>query len=261
MTLPADRPTDRPVPDMPFHHTRRDGRVLRGRLLPGTGPLLVFLSGFRSVHTGEKATAVARHARRIGAACLRFDYLGHGQSDGTFEQFRVSEAVTDTVDCIRQVWRPEQPLYLIGSSMGGWIALELARQKRLDPNGLTLVAPAVDFVSRRTIALPPEARTALARHGRIEVPDHYAPGTHYTISQAFLEDALAMEPGPGPMSVRCPVRIIHGDADDSVPVDTSRRLVTRLPNATLHEVPGGDHRLSDHIPLLLSELARTMADG
>ena len=259
MTLPADRLA--PFTEIPFHHTRRDGQVLRGRWLSGSGPLLVFLSGFRSVHVGEKATAVAAYARQHDAACLRFDYLGHGVSDGAFDQFRISEAIVDSAHCIHKVRKPGQPLYLIGSSMGGLIALALAQRQQIAPDGLTLVAPAVDFVSRRVAAMPAEAKATLATRGAVQVPDHYAPGSHYTITQAFLDDALALEPGRGPIPVDCPVRIIHGSADESVPITTSRRLVTQLPNATLCEVADGDHRLSDHLSLLLSELTRTMANS
>lgn len=247
--------------ERPFQHTRTDGVVLRGRYLPGAGALLVFLSGFRSVHTGQKATAVAALAAARGHGCLRFDYLGHGVSDGGFEGFRVSEAVTDAAACIRRVHRPGQRLVLVGSSMGGWIALELARRGAVAADGLLLIAPALDFVSRRLAAMPADMRADLVRDGRVRVPNAYTPDTSYPITRAFLDDALALEPGDRALTVPCPVRIVHGDADDNVPIATSRRLARRVAGATLVEIAGGDHRLSDHLPTLLAELERLLDVG
>jgi pimeloyl-ACP methyl ester carboxylesterase len=243
----------KPTAERPFIHQRKDGHALRGRYLPGGGDLLVFLSGFRSVHTGLKAEAFSALARRHGYSCLRFDYLGHGSSDGPFEAFRLSEAVTDAGDCIRQVLRPGQRLHLVGSSMGGWIALELARRGTTPPETMMLIAPAVDFVSRRLALMTQASRDALARDGFVTMVDEYVPGTDYRILQDFLDDALALEPGDSPLTVPCPVRIIHGDADDNVPITTSERLLRQLPSATLLPIAGGDHRLSEHLDLLVSE--------
>jgi len=245
----------KPTAEHPFTHRRSDGHTLRGRYLPGDGDLLVFLPGFRSVHTGLKAQAFSALASRHGHGCLRFDYLGHGDSDGAFETFRLSEAITDAGDCIHQVLRPGQRLHLVGSSMGGWIALELARHGSATPQSMMLIAPAVDFVSRRLALMPQTARTALKRDGFVTMADDYAPGTDYRILQNFLDDALALEPGEGALTVPCPVRIVHGSDDDSVPLATSKRLVRQLPCATLLSVAGGDHRLSEHLDLLLNECA------
>jgi len=248
----------KPATERPFSHVRADGHTLRGLHLSGDGPLIVFLSGFRSVHTGLKAVAFSQLAKKRGFACLRFDYLGHGQSDATFEDFRLSEAVTDSAACIAQVWQPGQPVFLVGSSMGGWIALELARRGTVCPHGMVLIAPAVDFVSRRLGLMPSAARTHLSQHGYVTVADDYAPGTDYRILQAFLDDALALEPGGAALAVPCPVRIIHGTDDSSVPLSTSKRLLGQLPNATLLTIPGGDHRLSEHIQTITAECEQLM---
>ena len=248
----------KPPAETPFRYRRGDGTALRGVFLPGAGDLIVFLSGFRSVHTGEKARAFAEFARQGGHACLRFDYLGHGISEGDFVHFRVSEAVHDTAACIAQVRAPGQRLFITGSSMGGWIALEAARRRAPLPDGLLLIAPALDFVSRRERELPPEMQSQLARHGHVDVADAYVPGTHYRVTREFLDDALRLEPGNAPLEVPCPVAIVHGTGDDSVPVTTSRALATRLPRATLMEIPGGDHRLTDHVPDLLCRLSEVM---
>jgi pimeloyl-ACP methyl ester carboxylesterase len=244
-----------PPPEVPFAHTRPDGAALRGRLLPGDGALVAFFPGFRSVHTGEKAAAVAGWARSRGHACLRFDWLGHGESDGPFDAFRVSEAVADAAAALGTVQRPGQPLLLVGSSMGAWIALLLAVKGLADPAGMVLVAPAVDFVSRRLAELPGPMREALYAHGVVHVPDAYAPGSTYPVTRDFLDDALALEPGDAPLPVPCPVRILHGTADEAVPVETARRLARLLPDATLTEIEDADHRLTGHVGAILAELA------
>jgi pimeloyl-ACP methyl ester carboxylesterase len=255
----GSRPPGAPAPagtrdEAPFHHVRPDGHVLRGRLRPGGGALVVFLPGFRSVHAGAKAEAVAAWAGRHGHACLRFDWLGHGDSDGDFAAFRVSEAVRDAAEAIAAARRPGQPLVLVGSSMGAWIALVLVQRGLADPAAMVLAAPAVDFVSRRLGELPEAMRAHLEAHGGVQVPDAYAPGESYEISRAFLDDALALEPGDRPLAVACPVWILHGTDDEAVPVETARRLARLLPDARLTEIPGGDHRLTGHMDTLLDAL-------
>jgi len=243
-----------PPAETAFSLTRPDGHVLRGRFLKGTGALVAFLSGFRSVHTGQKAAAVADWAASNGHACLRFDYLGHGESDGDFSAFRISEAVRDAAAALSAARAPGQPMVLVGSSMGGWIALLMAVRRLAEPAGMVLIAPAVDFVSRRLSDMPVEMQERLARDGAVAVADPYAPGERYTITRDFLADALALEPGNAPMPVPCPVHILHGTDDADVPVATSRVLVRQLPDAHLTEIPGGDHRLSDHLDLMTKTL-------
>lgn len=240
--------------EAPFAHARPDGALLRGRFAPGEGALVVFLPGFRSVSTGEKAEAVAAWARARGHACLRIDYLGHGESDGPFERFRVSEAVTDVAAAVARVRRPNQAVLVVGSSMGAWIAVTAAAQGRVRPTGMVFVAPAIDFVSRRLAEMPPEMRARLAATGGVEVADAWPPHSSYRVTTAFLDDALALEPGDAPLAVPCPVRILHGTKDESVPVETARRLAGLLPDARLTEIPGGDHRLNTHVGEILAAL-------
>jgi pimeloyl-ACP methyl ester carboxylesterase len=243
-----------PPPETPFAHARPDGALLRGRFLAGNGALTVFLPGFRSVCTGEKAEAVAAWARKNGHACLRLDYLGHGESDGPFERFRVSEAIEDVAAALARVRRPGQALLLAGSSMGAWIAVTAAARGRIEPAGMVLIAPAIDFVSRRLAEMDPDLRARLAATGSVEVADAWPPFSRYRVTSDFLDDALALEPGDAPLPVPCPVRILHGTEDESVPVETARRLARLLPDAKLTEIPGGDHRLNTHIGEILGAL-------
>lgn len=247
-------------PDQPFTYLRPDGAVLRGRLYTGDGALIAFLPGFRSVYSGEKARAVTGFAAERGHACLRFDYLGHGESDGEFEEFRVSEAMQDAAACITSVAEPGRPLYLVGSSMGAWIALELARSGTVAADGLLLIAPAVDFVTRCMALLPRESLEAFKERGFLELADAYAPGESYRLTQEFMMDAMLAQPPVSSLSVPCPVTIVHGAEDEAVPVSLARRLHGQIAGSRLVQIAGGDHRLTAHIPRLLEELDALMAE-
>ncbi|OIO61385.1 MAG: hypothetical protein COX57_02335 [Alphaproteobacteria bacterium CG_4_10_14_0_2_um_filter_63_37] len=142
------------MPDLecPFEFPTPEGRSLRGLLIPpptSNAPLLVFLSGFRSVHSGYKASAIAAWAAQNGCGCLRFDHLGHGISDGPFEAFRIGRGIEEAAAAIASVLQPGQALVLVGSSMGGWMGLEIARRRLLPVAGLLLIAPATEFIARR----------------------------------------------------------------------------------------------------------------
>ncbi|MDH5527909.1 MAG: lysophospholipase [Nitrospirota bacterium] len=239
-----------------FRFTRDDGMVLRGRYLPGDGALIAFLSGFRSVHYGTKARAVADWAAEHGHACLRFDHMGHGDSDGVFEDFRISQGMGDIATCIGQVVKPGQDLIVVGSSMGGWMALEATRNGLIAPRALLLIAPPVDFFSRRMATMHREMAEQFKREGFVELDDQYQPGVTYRLTQGFMMDAMMMEPPRGALQIPCPVTIIHGTEDEAVPADTGRRLAAQIGgHCRLVEIDGGDHRLSGHLDVILGELA------
>lgn len=238
----------------PFIYERKDQAILRGLYLPGKHILMVFLSGFRSVHTGKKATAMARYAQEKGYACLRFDYLGHGVSNGKFTDFRLSEAIGDTIGCIRQVLKKDQIVILVGSSMGGWIAIEIARRGLLAIAGLLLIAPATNFLSEKLRHADKGTIAKFEAQGHVDVPDNARPGTTYRLTKSFLDDAIANEPPSGSLSLGCPVRIIHGENDQSVPLASAKLLHRQIPNSSLRIIDKGDHRLSDHVAVILSEL-------
>jgi pimeloyl-ACP methyl ester carboxylesterase len=244
----------KPPSERAFRYLRADGHRLKGRYLPGDGTLITFLPGFRSVHSGDKARAVAAFAAERGLACLRFDYLGHGDSDGDFTGFRISEAIRDAAACIGKVTRKGQRRILVGSSMGGWIAVELVRLGLVEVHGLLLIAPALDFVARRMATLPKPLLEQLRNHGHMDVPDAWAPGESYRLSQRFLADAMFHQTPPTPWDPGMPVSILHGSADDSVPIEASRKLAARTQGAKLMEIEGGDHRLNTHLPELLGLL-------
>jgi pimeloyl-ACP methyl ester carboxylesterase len=248
---PPIPPGPDPLTGNAYTHRRPDGRCLQGRRLAGNDPLLVFVHGFRSQHRGNKAEAIARFAAGRGLGCLRLDLLGHGHSDGTFPDFRVSEAVRDVQEAIAAL--SPAAVVLIGSSLGALIALRLAQGGGLPVKGLLCIAPACHFISRNPAAQNASLRLQLQRQGYIEAfdPDRQQP---YRIPQAMIDDALACEPAPGPIDMPLPVRLVHGTEDASVPHAESEDLHRRIPGSTLRLVEGGDHRLNRHLPLILDEL-------
>lgn len=228
-------------------------------LTAGTGsPTLVWLGGYRSDMRGTKAERLSQLAVREGYAFLRFDYSGHGESQGAFEEGTIS-GWTDQARALIEA-RTNGPLILIGSSMGAWIALRLARAWRHEPGrlaGLLLLAPAPDFTTRlvEPSLTGPEC-IALDRDGFIaRASDYSSEPTIYT--KALLEDGATAAVMDGPIVTGCPVRIIQGMVDPDVPHTHALELVSHLPGdgVTLTLVADGDHRLSREEDLARMEAA------
>lgn len=223
---------------------------------PGTPPTVVFLPGFRSDMEGTKALFLDAHCERRGRAYLRFDYRGHGRSSGRFETFTIGGAKEDTLAVLDEL--VEGPAVLVGSSMGGWVALltAIARPERV--RGLVLVAPAPDFTERLMWrAWDAGKRTRLEREGVVFEPSDYEEPV--PITRALIEDGrrhLLLEAATVP--VRCPVHILHGQRDEAVPWELSLELAARLetPHVTVELVKEGDHRMSE--PAHLARLAHAL---
>ncbi len=234
---------------------REDGPPLAFRRLAGAGPGVVFLGGFMSDMTGDKAGALSDFCRARGRAFLRFDYRGHGASGGRFEEAVLSDWLADSLAMLDGM--TEGPQILVGSSMGGWLMLlaALARPERV--HGLVGIAPAPDFVRRMAAALAPEERRALDRQGFFLRPSDYGDGP-YTITRALLEDGERHCLLDGPIPIRRPVRFLHGMRDDAVPWRQTLQLVERLEGEDVRAtfVKDGDHRLSR--PADLALLTRTL---
>ncbi len=230
--------------------TRPDGPSLAYRRAAGRGPGVVFLGGFMSDMTGEKARALDAFCRRSGRAFLRFDYRGHGASGGRFEDAVLSDWLADTLAVLDRL--TEGPQILVGSSMGGWLMLlaALARPERV--HALAAVAPATDFVLRMEAELTADERRALADKGAFLRPSAYGDGP-YTITRALIEDGRRHCLMHRPIPIDRPVRILHGMRDDAVPWRESLRLAERLKGPDVHTifVKDGDHRLSRPADLAL----------
>ena len=230
----------------------------------GGGPGLLWLGGFRSDMTGNKALALDAFAAETGLAATRFDYSGHGQSGGAFEDGTISRWLEEALAVFEQA--TEGPQILIGSSMGGWISLLLAREHlRRQPAarriiGLVLIAPAADFTEKLMWETFPEAvKTTLMETGRFALPS--PPGmTPAFLTRGLIEDGRKHLLLDQPLQLGCPVHILQGKLDDAVPWQHAERLVERLAfdDVMLTYVNDGDHRLSR--PQDLDLLIRVVGD-
>ena len=225
-------------------HLRRDGIRLAYHHRPGVGPTVVFLSGFMSDMSGTKAEALDTWAAATGRAFLRLDYSGCGTSEGRFEDGTIGRWRDDARAVIDAA--APGPLVLVGSSMGGWIALLLAAAMPDRVTALVGIAAAPDFVDWGLWAgLSQEDRDTLLRDGRLEQPNHYGDApTVYT--RALVEDGRAHRVLSGPIAYRGPVRLLHGQADTEVPWALSLDIAERLSSSDVQVIllKDGDHRLS-----------------
>lgn len=232
-----------------------DGTPLAYRRLPGTGPGVVFLGGFHSDMTGSKAEYLAGWCAARGTPFLRMDYSGHGASGGRFEDGTIGRWAADAEAAL--VALTDGPQVLVGSSMGGWIALLLALRHPGRVRALVGIAPAPDFTEDLMWArFPPAVRAAIERDGAWRRPSDY--GEPYPITRALIEDGRRHLLLGGRIGVTAPVRILQGDADPDVPWQHALRLATALDSEDVRVtlVKGGDHRLST--PRDLSLLGETL---
>ncbi len=235
-----------------------DGASIAYRTTPGRGPTVVFLHGLRSDMTGTKAVALEAACRARGQAFLRFDCTGHGASSGRFEDGTMTRWRDDTLFLLDRV--TEGPLILVGSSMGGWLMLLVALERRERVAGLVGIAAAPDFTEDLMWArMAPEQRAELEREGAIYEPSAYDEEPT-AITMKLIEDGrnhLLLRDGPIPLEM--PVRLIHGMRDPDVPWEVSTRLAEALgsEDVELILVKAGDHRLSE--PHDIARLERTVA--
>jgi len=235
-------------------------RRLAVRVREGEGPPVVWLGGFRSDMRATKAAALDAWAAQNARRMVRFDYSGHGESEGRFEDGTISDWLADACAVIDR-YANERPI-LVGSSMGGWIACLVARERArrgADLGGMVLIAPALDFTEALMWdAFPPEVRQTLERDGVWYRETPYAPKPD-PIRMALIEDGrrhllldASLEPG-------CPVHILQGMADPDVPYPHALRILERLPaqGTRLTLIKDGDHRLSR--PEDIDLLVRTVA--
>ena len=223
---------------------RPDGNTVAFSRIEGRGPAVVFLGGFRSDMMGTKAVSLEAWARRTNRAFLRFDYLGHGQSSGRFEDGTIGRWLDDSLAAIDVLTAGN--LVLVGSSMGGWLSLLVARARPERLAGLVLIAAAPDFTERMLLkGLSPEDRIALERDGRLERPSQYSPEPS-VFTWRLIEEGRHHLLLDEPLNVPCPVRLLHGQSDPDVPWEYSLQIAKHLkaPEVIVTLIKGGDHRLS-----------------
>ncbi len=226
-------------------------RAIAVRQQDGALPGLFFLSGYKSDMKGTKAEALAHWAERADRACVRFDYSGHGESEGKFTDGTIGRWLADSLAVFEQCCRG--PHILIGSSMGGWLALLLVRalrERRKDESasvaGLVLIAPAIDFTEELMWKrFTPAIKRELAEKGVWERPSAYSPEP-YLVTRQLIEEGRKHLLLGGMIETGCPVRILQGAEDPDVPWQHAVELTSRLAcdDVVLTLVKDGDHRLS-----------------
>ena len=229
-----------------------DGRRrIAVRTRAGGSPGLFWLGGFNSDMKGTKALALDAWAAEHGRACVRFDYSGHGESGGAFIDGTIGRWLEESVAVFERFCRG--PQVVIGSSMGGWMALLLARAiarreaKQATLAGLVLIAPAPDFTEQLMWnSFPPEVREEIRTKGVWMRPSQYGDGTPYPITRALIEEGRNHLLLGSAIEVGCPVRILQGAQDPDVPWQHAFALAHRLPSedVVLTMIQDGDHRLS-----------------
>lgn len=234
---------------------------------PGAAPGILWLQGFKSDMVSTKATALAEWTRAKGLAFTRFDYSGHGQSEGRFEDGTISRWLEETAAVFDRV--THGPQIVVGSSMGGYLALLLLRRlaaERPDEArriaALVLIAPAWNMTEDLMWkSFPGEAKTALARDGVWLRPSLY--GDPYPITRGLIEDGRRHLIADATWDPGRPVRIMHGLLDPDVPWEHTLELESRLAGGwtRVAAVPDGEHRLSrpEDLALLFALIEEAIA--
>jgi pimeloyl-ACP methyl ester carboxylesterase len=263
-------------------------RAIAVRARAGAAPGLLWLGGYKSDMTGTKAQALADWAAQQHRACVRFDYSGHGQSEGAFTDGTIGRWLAESLAVFDACCRG--PQILVGSSMGGWLALLAVRalQRRPPPfpppqagegksnnpaplaadregapasvAGLVLIAPAVDFTEELMWKrFTPEIKRELDDKGFWARPSQYAPEP-YLVTRQLIEEGRHHLLLGGMIETGCPVRILQGVEDPDVPWQHAKALVARLAcdDVVLTLVKDGDHRLSR--PEDIERLIRAVAE-
>ncbi len=243
----------------------REQRRIAVREQSGAGPGLFWLSGYKSDMKGTKAEALAAWAADRGRACIRFDYSGHGESGGAFTDGTIGRWLADALAVFDACCRG--PQILIGSSMGGWLALLMVRALRQRSQtatasiaGLVLIAPAVDFTEELMWKrFTPAIKQELEQSGVWQRPSDYSPEP-YLVTRQLIEEGRGHLLLGGMIETGCPVRILQGVEDPDVPWRHAVELVSRLASddVVLTLVKDGDHRLSR--PEDIERLMRAIAE-
>jgi len=250
-------PLPRPEPAPLSYFDPGDGRRIAYRLRVAKpkvqGPTLLFLPGYASDMDGTKASEIDVFAAAAGLACLRLDYSGTGSSGGEFSEGTLDRWLDEVVSAIDLL--VEGPVLLIGSSMGGWLALHAALKRPERVKGLVGIAAAPDFTDW---GITPEERESLVATSRFERPG-YDGGPPQVTHARFVASGTSLRLLHKPIPLDCPVRLIHGDADQEVPIGVAFKLLqdAHSGDVQLTIIKWGDHRLSK--PHEIETIVRTIA--
>lgn len=238
--------------------TRDSGATIAYHQSPGKHPGVCFLTGFKSDMNGGKAMEMEALCRERGHAFLRFDYQGHGQSSGAFDDGTIGLWAEDAIATLDAL--TEGPQILVGSSMGGWIMLlvALARPDRIA--GLVGLAAAPDFTEDLIPdVLDDDQKATLQRDGFVDIPNCYDDEEPYRINKKLLDEGRNQLLLRAEIGIDCPVRLIHGIKDADVPWQTAHKIMeqVRATDVEVQFVKKGEHRLSEPSDLL--RLRRTVS--
>ncbi|SFC03534.1 alpha/beta fold hydrolase [Tropicimonas isoalkanivorans] len=241
----------------PEYIATEHGRRLAYRRRDGAGPAVVFLHGLRSDMEGTKALHLDDWARTAGRAFVRFDCSGHGQSDGTFEDGCIGDWAEDARAILSEV--TEGPVVLVGSSMGGWLALLMARAMPERVAGLVTIAAAPDFTEDGFWAeFTEDQKAEMEASGQVALPSEY--GEPLVVTQRMIEDGRSHLVLRAPLDLPFPTRFLQGTADADVDVSVALRLLEHAdgPDMRLTLVKGADHRFSE--PAELATIVAAVED-
>jgi len=237
------------------------GRRLAYILSEGQGPTIVFCGGFKSDMQGGKALALEAFCQARGQRFIRFDYSGHGQSSGEFIEGTIGDWFADALAIIDTF--AGEKFVIVGSSMGGWIALLVALARKERVLGLLGVASAPDFTEALIWKqLTDEQKRLMQTNGHLPIPSCYDQDP-YLVSYKLIEEGRKHLLLTAPVDITVPVRLIHGSHDQDVPWQVSAELLSKITSkdATLTLIRDGDHRLSTpyYLGLLTEGLSGLLA--
>lgn len=229
------------------------GREIAVRKREGDAPTVLFLPGYASDMEGAKATAIDAFCAARGLACLRLDYSGTGASAGEFGEATLDHWVEEAAAALEQL--TEGPIILVGSSLGGWVALHIALRLPDRIAALIGIAAAPDFTQW---GFTESQKQVIVREGLLEEENPYG-GEPSRVFRGFWESGQELRLLEEPIAIDCPVRLLHGEDDPTVPLDVANRLMRQLRSADvqLTIIKGSGHRLSEphEIDAVLGQLA------
>lgn len=226
------------------YHITALGHRIAYQHQPGESPGVMFCCGFRSDMESTKATELANWCATQGIAFTRFDYFGHGKSEGDFKEFTIGTAIADTLEVLDHIAVGDQ--ILVGSSMGGWAALHAALERKSQVRGVVGVAAAPDFTERLMFPrMTPEQRQTLEEEGQIWAHSDYF-NNDYPITRHLIHEARAHLMLEDVIALSIPIHLLHGQEDADVPWETALHIAERVlsEEVVVTLIKDGDHRLN-----------------
>ena len=226
------------------HHLTPNGCAIAYEHIAGAQLGVIFLSGFRSDMESTKATVLAEWAAKESIQYTRFDYFAHGKTGGDFKEFTIGRALADTLEIIDHVTTGKQ--ILVGSSMGGWVALLAALERKERVKALVGIAAAPDFTERMFYKdMTAEQRAEMQENGLIWVHSDYYQND-YPLTMKLIEDGKKHLLMQDRIPLEMPISLLHGQADDVVPWEHSLAIAQKLNSrdVTTTFIKDGDHRLN-----------------